>query len=85
MQDKLWYDHTKRHWYLKTDNQWHREHLVTVQTYLTQLGDQLPDTPYWARSKHRLSWFASQQPILSHIRHLCRQGRLSPPPVSDLA
>ena len=40
--------------------------------HLHHAGTQLPDTAYWARSRHRLSMLASMRQIAGQLRWQCQ-------------
>jgi hypothetical protein len=69
--DRIWHDGARwwarvRHhaWVPTTMTKGHWQHLAYA-------GSQLPDTPYWARSKHRLSTFATMYTIAAQLRWDC--------------
>jgi hypothetical protein len=85
LQDKIWYQWDRRRWYVNQNGTWQHVPLARIQAILAKLAEQLPDDPYWKRSRHRLTWFSSQQQILTQIRQLYAFGDLTPPALGDLA
>lgn len=85
--DRMWHDGrtgTRGHWWARDRNgTWAKADLYTFWPHLSAVGQQLPDTPYWKRSKHRLSMLHSMREI---SRMLAADAIFNPwPRPTDLA
>jgi len=86
MADKIWHDGTR--WWARDTSQprgtWIRTSVIRlVWRHLASAGDQLPDTPYWARSKHRLRMISHMYAIAAQLAWDCQYNQWPKP--DDLA
>ena len=69
--DKMWHDGQigrRGHWYARDrDGVWRKANLYAYWVHLHEAGKLLPDTPYWKRSRHRLSMLHSMREISSQL------------------
>lgn len=66
----LWHDGS--HWHIRTPNgTWIKANFNHYWRTLYLAGQQLPDTPYWARSRHRLGMSASARQVASQLAWDC--------------
>lgn len=84
--DRMWHDANfgrRGHWWARNHHgTWHKADLYTYWPHLRAVSLELPDTPYWKRSKHRLSTIHSMREI---TRQLAFDSILNPwPKPADL-
>jgi len=79
IQDSLWHDGQR--WHIHTsDGTWQKATFNHCWPTLYRASKQLPDTPYWARTRHRLGMNSSARQI-AHL--LAGDAWLNPWPKPD--